>query len=305
MAGGHRSFRASKVSIEQPPRYRKRDLRSRACVESTDPGSRVMLADNSPAAVRRLLRILAACAALAVPLNAPASAETAFSQLTEQEREELGNEIRRYILDNPEVIVEALIRMQERERLAEAERGRARVGLFSDELFADRDSWAGGNLDGDITVVEFIDYRCGFCRRSQGIVEELINSDGNIRLVLKEFPILGEDSEFAARIAVAVLQLAGAPSYKAVHDRLMTHRGAFDDTLVAEMAKVAGIGPKELSVRMFEDTVVNVIAKNHLLAREMGIEGTPAFVIGGQLVGGFNELDQLRDYVAQERTRLQ
>lgn len=265
----------------------------------------MMLADKSLAAIRPLFRILAACAALAAPFSAPASAETDFSRLTELEREELGNEIRRYILENPEIIVEAIIRMQERERLAEAERGRARVGLFSEELFADRDSWAGGSLDGDITVVEFIDYRCGFCRRSHGIVEELINSDGNIRLVLKEFPILGEDSEFAARIAVAVLQLAGPPSYKAVHDRLMTHRGAFDENLVAEMAKVAGIGSKELSVRMFEDSVVSVIASNHLLARELGIDGTPAFVIGGQLVGGFNELDQLRDYVAEERTRLQ
>ena len=263
------------------------------------------LANKSLAAVRPLLRILVACAALAVLLNAPAFAETDLNHLSEQEREELGKEIRRYILENPEVIIEAIIRMQERERLAEAERGRSRVGLFSEELFADRDSWAGGNLNGDITVVEFIDYRCGFCRRSLGIVDELINSDGNIRLVLKEFPILGEDSEFAARIAVAVLQLAGPPSYKGVHDLLMTHRGAFDDTLVAEMAKVAGIGPKELSVRMFEDSVVSVIANNHLLARELGIDGTPAFVIGGQLVGGFNELEQLRDYVAAERTRLQ
>lgn len=235
----------------------------------------------------------------------PASAETDFSHLTEQAREELGNEIRTYILENPEVIVEALIRMQEREQLAEAERGRSRVDLFRDELFADNGSWAGGNLDGDITVVEFIDYRCGFCRRSHGIVEELINSDGNIRLVLKEFPILGEDSEFAARIAVAVLQLAGPLPYKAVHDRLMTHRGAFDDALVAEMAEVAGIGPQELSVRMFENSVVSVIANNHLLARELRIDGTPAFVIGGQLVGGFNELEQLRDHVAKERTRLQ
>ena len=265
----------------------------------------MMLADKSLATFRPLLRILAACAVFAVPFSAPASAQTDFSHLTEQEREELGNEIRRFILDNPEVIVEALIRMQERERLAEAERGRARIGLFSDELFADRDSWAGGSLDGDITVVEFIDYRCGFCRRSHGIVEELINSDGNIRLVLKEFPILGKDSEFASRIAVAVLQLAGGGSYKAVHDRLMTHRGAFDDDLVAEMAEVAGIGAKELSVRMFEDSVVNVLAKNHMLARELGIDGTPAFVVGGQLVSGFNELEQLRDYVAQERTRLQ
>ena len=280
-------------------------MRPRTGAGSTNLGNPMTSGNKSLAAVRPLLRILVACAALAVLFNAPASAETDFNHLTEQEREDLGKEIRRYILENPEVIIEAIIRMQERERLAEAERGRSRVGLFSEELFADGDSWAGGNLDGDITVVEFIDYRCGFCRRSQGIVEELINSDGYIRLVLKEFPILGEDSEFAARIAVAVLQLAGPASYKAVHDRLMTHRGAFDDTLVAEMAKVAGIGPKELSVRMFEDSVVSVIANNHMLARELGIDGTPAFVIGGQLVGGFNELEQLRDYVAAERTRLQ
>ena len=265
----------------------------------------MMLASKSRAAVGPLLRIVAASAALAVLFNAPASTASDFSNLTEQEREDLGNEIGRFILENPEIIVEAFIRMQERERLAEAERGRARVGMFSDELFADRDSWAGGSLDGDVTVVEFIDYRCGFCRRSQGIVEELISSDGNIRFVLKEFPILGEDSEFAARIAVAVLQLAGASPYKKVHDRLMTHRGAFDDALVAEMAEVAGLGRKELSARMFEDSVVNVIAKNHLLARELGIDGTPAFVIGGQLVSGFNELEQLRDYVDQERTLLQ
>ena len=265
----------------------------------------MMSAEKPLATVRPLPRILTAFAALAVLCMAPASGAADFSNLTEQDREELGNEIRRFILENPEVIVESLIMMQERERLAESERGRAQVGLFGEELFGDRDSWAGGSLDGDITVVEFIDYRCGFCRRSHGIVEELINSDGNIRLVLKEFPILGEDSEFASRIAVAVLQLAGASPYKAVHDRLMTHRGAFDDSLVAEMAGVAGLRPEELSARMSEDSVVGVIARNHLLARELGIDGTPAFVIGGQLVSGFNELEQLRDYVAAERTLLQ
>ena len=258
-------------------------------------------AGKSPAIFHPLRHLPAVAAALAILLSTAPSTAMDFSGMTDSERTDLGHEIRRYILENPEIVLEAVLKLQQQEEMAEAEQGRAQIDLFSSELFDDKNSWSGGNLNGDITMVEFFDYRCGFCRRSQDIIDELIASDGNIRLVLKEFPILGEDSEFASRIAVSVLQLAGRPAYKRVHDMLITHRGAFDQEVIVEAAELAGLSPEILSEQMYEDSATGILTANHTLALELGINGTPAYVIGGRLVNGFNELEQLRDVVAEER----
>ena len=108
------------------------------------------------------------------------------------------------------------------------------------DLFADQASWVGGNPDGDITVVEFMDYRCGYCRKAYQEVEDLVKADGNIRLVLKEYPILGEDSVTSARFAIAVLQLHGNDAYKKAHDALITLRGAPDAETLGRLATDLG-----------------------------------------------------------------
>ena len=120
----------------------------------------------------------------------PALAE----DMTEAEREALRAEIRAYLLENPEVLVEAMSVLQEREDIAALERDKMLVVSQSDALFVNENDWVGGNPDGDVTVVEFMDYRCGYCRKAYDEVEALVNTDGNIRFVVKEFPILGDAS---------------------------------------------------------------------------------------------------------------
>ncbi len=247
-----------------------------------------------------LTRLIRACilAVSSLLVAAPALASD-LTNLTDRERAALGNEIRQYILDNPELVFEAIILLQN----AEPD-NRFLVESYSDELFADENSWQGGNLDGDITVVEFLDYRCGYCRMSQDIVSELVGSDGNIRLVLKEFPILGIESEVASRAAISVLRLAGNSAYKAVHDKLMSHAGPFDAFLIAEVAEMSGLEPAALEAEMSSEPVGAILFANRTLASELGISGTPAFVIGGELMFGFMTLEQMAAVVEQERTKV-
>ena len=144
-----------------------------------------------------------------VLLTAGLLATPALAEMTPAERVAFRDEVRAYLLENPEVLVEAMTVLQDRQALAEADQDKAMLVTHKDALFADPGSWVGGNPDGDITVVEFMDYRCGYCRKAYDEIEELVKSDGNIRFILKEYPILGEESVTSSRFAVAVLQLAG------------------------------------------------------------------------------------------------
>ena len=208
-------------------------------------------------------------------------------------------------MENPEVIIEALNEFEERERKAQIELGRAIVADNRDRLFADDYSWTGGNPDGDITVVEFLDYRCGYCRRSHPVVQELLETDPNVKLVVKEFPILGPESMFASRLAIAVLQLAGPDAYKRVHDLLISYQGSYDFAVVDEAAEIAGLDAGIIQEAMAGNSTAKVIESNYSLASDLQIRGTPAFIIGGQLAYGYLSLAEMRDRIKQERDRLQ
>ena len=147
--------------------------------------------------------ILAAVLALATLLSAAAQAE-----MTDAERQAFRDEVRAYLLENPEVIVEAMDELQSREEADAAVRDQQMLTEQHDAIFNDAASWSGGNPQGDITVVEFVDYRCGYCRKANADVEELVKSDGNIRFVLKEFPILGDASIISSGSPRRVIRLS-------------------------------------------------------------------------------------------------
>ena len=154
-------------------------------------------------------RLTAATAlALALTLTAPAHAFD-LSQMSDAEREAFRAEIRAYLLENPEVIMEAVAVLEQRDAEKQAQADVDLIAANANALFNDPSSWIGGNPDGDITMVEFVDYRCGYCRKAHDEVAELISSDGNIRFIVKEFPILGEASLTSSRFALAVRQIAG------------------------------------------------------------------------------------------------
>lgn len=236
---------------------------------------------------------------LALPAAAPAFDVAA---MTEAEREAFRAEVRAYLLDNPEILNEAFLVLQSRESEAQLAADRALVTDNADALFDDGHSWVGGNPEGDVTVVEFMDYRCGYCRRAHPEVEELVSSDGNIRLILKEFPILGEQSDMASRFAIATQQLHGPDAYKDVHDALIALEADVDESALARLAEALALDPAPILEHMASEQVNAVIEANYALAQTLGISGTPTFVMGEEMVRGYVDLPGMQRIIEQARS---
>jgi protein-disulfide isomerase len=241
----------------------------------------------------------------ALALSACLLGTTAFAgglgEMTDAERAAFGEEVRSYLLENPEVLVEVMDVLQGREEANAANRDLEMLATHKDAIFNDPASWVGGNPEGDITLVEFVDYRCGYCKRAHDEVAELVKTDGNIRFVLKEFPILGEDSLKSSQFAISVMQLHGPEAYKAAHDALIALRGNPDEATLSGMASDLGLDPAPILARMSTPDVMSVIEANHALATTMDIQGTPTFVIDQTMVRGYVPLDGMRQIVAGQR----
>ena len=238
--------------------------------------------------------------ALAGMLALPASAMD-LQALTDEERALFRAEVRAYLLENPEVIMEAVEKLQNREAEAAAQADLSLVADNADAIFNDGFSWVGGNPDGDITLVEFLDYRCGYCKRAHSEVAQLLETDGNIRLIVKEFPILGEESVLASRFAVATRQIAGDDSYKALHDALMEYRGEVNLPALRRLASTFGLDADAIEARMDDDDVTREIAETRALAQRLQITGTPTFVLEDEMLRGYLPYDQMEILVADKR----
>ena len=236
--------------------------------------------------------LLAGGLALAVP------SQPAAQTYGEAERAEIELIVRDYLLRNPEIIVEAIEVLQSREQQAQLEQQRQALAALQSEVFDSPTSPTMGNPDGDVVLVEFFDYQCGFCKRVLDDVFELSESDGNIRVVFKELPILGPESVVAARAA-----LAARPQgrYVELHNALMGYRGTLSEQVIFDIAADIGLDVDRLRSDMESPEVAAEIAANLQLAQRLGIGGTPAFVIGDQVVPGAIGLDRMRALVEAER----
>ncbi|MGR3454549.1 DsbA family protein [Pseudooceanicola sp.] len=248
-------------------------------------------------------RLAPLAAALTLGLTAPALAETGFNpaEMSEQERAAFHAEIREYLLANPEVIFEAVAVYEQRQAQGQAAQDEALVQTNAEAIFDDGFSWVGGNPEGDVTVVEFMDYRCGYCRKAFDEVNELLESDGNIRFIVKEFPILGEASVLSSRFAVATRQVAGDEAYHAVHDALMTFTGQPDEAALTRMAESLALDPAPILAAMDSDAVISELEETRALAQRLQINGTPTFVIGDTMLRGYAPLDAMRGLVEEAR----
>jgi protein-disulfide isomerase len=208
---------------------------------------------------------------------------------------EFGAQVRAYLLQNPEVIFEAVAAYEQRTAEAQGDMDRAILEANADALFNDGHSWVGGNPQGDITLVEFMDYRCGFCKRAHDEVAALLEADGGIRLILKEFPILGPESELASRFAVASLRLGGDDVYAVVQDRLMRHDDAITLEFLEELAGEEGLDFAAVATEMESDAVSDILMENRALAQRLQISGTPTFVMETEMIRGFVPADALID----------
>jgi len=225
----------------------------------------------------------------------------AAAEMNEAERGEFREEVRAYLLEHPEVLMEAIGVLEQRQA-ADAEMGDAQLLADNmDALINDGYSWVGGNPDGDITIVEFLDYRCGYCKKAHPEVSELLAQDGNIRLIVKEFPILGDESVMASRFAIAAKMVAGDDAYGELHDELMLMRGAVTEASLRAAADAQGLDSDAIVARMNDPEVTRVIDETRALGQRLKINGTPSFVFDDQMVRGYVPLDAMQQIVAAAR----
>jgi protein-disulfide isomerase len=239
-------------------------------------------------------------AMMALALGVPAQAMD-LTELTDAERVQFGVEVRAYLMENPHVIMEAVNQLQAKEAEAQAQADFNLVSDNADAIFNDGYSYVGGNPEGDITIVEFMDYRCGYCKKAFSEVEKLVNGDGNIRFIVKELPILGEQSMVASRFAIATKLVAGDEGYKSIHDALMSFNGDITPTSLGRLAKSFDLDADAITAKMDSAEVTAEIAKTRALAQVLSISGTPTFVMQDELLRGYLPYDQMKAIMEEKR----
>jgi protein-disulfide isomerase len=204
--------------------------------------------------------------------------------------------IERYIRTHPEVIVQSLQAMEAKREAEQKEHQKAALATKQNELLHDPSSPVSGNPKGEITLIEFYDYRCGFCKKAAQAVTELQKEDSRVRVVYKDFPILGEPSVLAAKAALAS-QAQG--KHQAFHEALLASQGDMTKEKILKIAAGVGLNAKRLESDMVNPKWQAVIEKNRALARELGISGTPGFIVGNELVAGWLDLKGLKELIAR------
>lgn len=238
------------------------------------------------------LRLLAAAAALMM-VPAPSRAEN-FSAAQRGEIEKI---IKEYLISHPEVLEEASAELDKRKQLAEAEKAKTEIKNHSDAIFNSPRQVTIGNIKGDVTLVEFFDYNCGYCKRALSDLTTIMKQDSKLRVVLKEFPVLGPGSVEAARVAVAVRMQDSGKKYFDFHQRLLGGRGQADKARALAAAKDAGFDMARIEKDMASDEVRASIEENMQLAEALGLNGTPSYIVGSEVVVGAVGLDALKQKV--------
>jgi len=216
------------------------------------------------------------------------------------EQAALGKSIRDYLMANPEVLVEA---MQELERKQDSQRESVAQKAIQENraaLMNDPESPVVGDPNGDVTIVEFSDYQCPYCKRAHTAVKAVLAADSKVRLVFKDLPILGEPSRIAA---IAALAARTQNKHLALHDALMEFNGKLDRARIMEIAGTVGIDVGKLQKDMDDPKLKEIIDRNMALASALGVRGTPAFVIGNQFVPGAVDADTLKRMINDARTK--
>lgn len=253
--------------------------------------------------MRRVFATLAVAATMALPQ--PGIAEGLdFSSMNEDERAQFRSEVRAYLLEHPDVIFEAIQILEQRRNVAAQDADRQLVSANAESIYSDGHSWVGGNLDGDVTVVEFLDYRCGYCKRAHPEIAEMLDRDPNIRLIVKEFPILGPDSVKAGKLALAALAI-DADKYKDLSDELMDYRGNLTEQAAYQIAGNLGFDIAELKERAGSAEIDDRLNENYQLAQALGLQGTPAFIVGSEIIRGYLPVDEMLSAVNDARSAAQ
>lgn len=232
-----------------------------------------------------MMKKMFACTAIALGLaSMPASAQNA----------EFGSQVREYLLANPAVVIEALQAYDAQEKQAEYDRSLAAVNEVRDEILSDPDSPRIGSTEvGSRVVVEFSDYRCPHCRRANEAMRAVLADSPDVQLIVREFPVLGEQSMLAAQLALGVNALHGSAAYHELHDRLFAIGGQVNPAWISDYASEKGWDLSQLEESMKSEAVVAEIRQTEELARAIGVQGTPYFIIGDTLAPGALTREQI------------
>lgn len=255
-------------------------------------------------------RIIGALVAALVLISASTSWLALFSYpdvaraqsraVTDVADDEFGRRVRDYILKNPDVVLDALRLIEKRKQTAVGDETKATIAAHRKEIFDDPASPIGGNPVGEVAIVEFFDYNCPYCRRVAPVLAEAEKADPGLRFVYKEWPILGPNSTFAARAALATVKQG---KYVAFHKAMMTTTGVINDSKVIEIATMVGLDVKRLKKDMDDPEISAAIERNHALAAELRITGTPSFVVGEQILRGALDLSALQARIREARAK--
>jgi protein-disulfide isomerase len=244
-----------------------------------------------PTLIRTALAALAMLAA-ALPVRA--------ESFSADQKEEIGQIVRDYLLANPEVLEDAINVLRERRDKEASEASAQAVEDKGEAIFNSKNQIVLGNPDGPITLVEFFDYNCTYCKRAVSDMTALIDANPDLRMVLKEFPILTDGSLEAARIAAAVQKLA-PESYLAFHVELFSRPGQADAAKALEVASDVGLDADAVKKAAEDPAITANISEVHDLAVALGITGTPSYVIGKEVVAGAIGFDALQEKVTAMR----
>ncbi len=236
----------------------------------------------------------------ALPALAPVKVQAA--EFTPQQKKAIEQVVRQYLLNNPEILIEMSQKLEEKQARQQAEQARAALKAHGDLIFRNANDPVFGNPKGSIVVVEFSDYNCPYCRRALNDVKKLVEQHKDVKVVMKEFPILGPGSDEAARIALAAYR-QNPKKYYELHKALLGFPGRVNGKVALSIAEKLGYDVKKLEQEMNGDAVKNTTALNLQLAQTLGINGTPAFIIGNEIIRGAVGFDALN--AAVERARKQ
>src|ERR1700730_13745661 len=235
----------------------------------------------------------------ATMLLAPAASAQSFS---DDQKQAIEGIIKDYLLKHPEVLQEAMSALEKKQQEADAEKARTIIKDNNVTLFNSPHQVVLGNPQGDVTMVEFFDYNCGYCKRALPDMMTLLKTDPNIKFVLKEFPVLGEGSVDAAHVAVAVrMQDPSGKKYIEFHQKLLGSRGPADKAHALARSEELGFDMARLEKDMASGEVKATIDENMKLADALGVNGTPSYVVGSELVVGAVGLDSLKEKIAAAR----
>jgi protein-disulfide isomerase len=248
--------------------------------------------------MRTFLTTIAAIFLSLTMAAAAQEASTSSSTLSPGQQDQVKSIVRQYLIDHPEVIREAIEALQAREDQTKQQSQAEALKAHYDAMFNDPTAPIAGNPVGDVTIVEFFDYRCPYCKRVAGPLGDLLKSDPGIRLVFKEFPILSEDSVLAAQAALAANKQG---KYLEFHQALMAHKGAYDAAVLRQIAISVGLDADRMTADMKDAAGKASIVANRDLADALQINSTPTFVIGNQIIAGAIPIDEMVELIKKAR----